>query len=153
MTHYIYPEETTATNYDALTGLPNLTYFFKLCEKKKLLIIKENKQACLIYIDLNGMKYYNEQNGFAQGDVLLKEVSELLANSFGVIDCCHIGADRFAVIMTEENIQERIEQLFYKFEKQEPQLTMRVGIYSTGVEDVPVTIAYDRAKLKREKYE
>ena len=136
-----------AANYDALTGLPNLAYFFKLCEIGKARVFSEGKQGCLLYMDLNGMKYYNHRNGFAQGDVLLKGLAKLLALVFGPEDCCHIGADRFVVSTTEDGLEDRLNHFFEAFEQAKDHLPVRVGVYSTGMEDVPVTTAYDRAKV------
>lgn len=136
-----------AENYDTLTGLPNLAYFFKHCEIGKERIFREGKNGCILYIDLNGMKYYNSRYGFAQGDRLLKAVGELLTRIFGQEDSCHVVADRYAVSTTEDGLQERIQQFFDESEKMEHHLPVRVGIYSTSMEDVPVSSAYDRAKM------
>lgn len=134
-------------NYDALTGLPNLAHFFKLCEIGKARVFSEGKQGCLLYIDLNGMKYYNHRKGFAEGDKLLKAFAELLAQTFGHEDCCHIGSDRFAVSTIEDGLEDRLNGFFDAVERMENHLPVRVGIYSTSVEDVPVSSAYDRAKI------
>ena len=136
-----------AANYDMLTGLPNLAYFFKHCEDGKARLFKENKHGCLLYIDLNGMKYYNFRFGFAEGDKLLITIADILARIFGHEDCCHVGADRFAVSAEEDNLEEHIRQFLDEFEQAKRHLPVRVGIYSTSLEDVPVSSAYDRAKL------
>ncbi len=136
-----------AANYDVLTGLPNLAYFFKHFEVGRERVFSEGKQACLLYIDLNGMKYYNSRYGFAEGDRLLKSVADILARIFGHEDSCHVVADRFAVSATEDGIEDRLRLFFDEFEKDENHLPVRVGIYSTSMEDVPVSAAYDRAKL------
>ena len=136
-----------AANYDSLTGLPSLAYFFKRCEIEKERFFSEGKQACLLYIDLNGMKYYNHRNGFAAGDRLLQAFADLLAKTFGHEECCHIGADRFAAASREVGLEDRLRLFFDETEKLEEHLPVRVGIYSTSIEDVPVSNAYDRAKM------
>ena len=136
-----------AANYDSLTGLPNLAYFFKLCEIRKTRAFRDGKQACLLYIDLNGMKYFNHRYGFAQGDRMLKEFAALLTRTFGPEDCCHIGADRFAAFTIDEGLEGSLMRLFEKFGQAEHHLPVRVGIYSADPEDVPVSSAYDRAKM------
>ena len=136
-----------AANYDMLTGLPNLTCFFKHCEIGKERVFREGGDGCLLYIDLNGMKYYNSRYGFAEGDKLLKSAADTLARVFGHEDCCHISADRFAVSTTEDGLEERIGLFFDEFSKSEYHLPARVGVYSTSLEDVPVSTAYDRAKM------
>lgn len=134
-------------NYDALTGLPNLAYFFKRCEIGKARVQSEGKTGVLLYIDLNGMKYYNFRKGFAEGDRMLKKFAEIMAGTFGHEDCCHIGADRFAVSTTEDGLEERLQRFFDEVKQMEGHLPVQVGVYSTGMEDVPVTSAYDKAKV------
>ena len=136
-----------ATNYDALTGLPNLAYFFKRCEIAKARVFKQGEQGCILYMDLNGMKYYNHRNGFAEGDKLLKSFSERLARTFGHENCCHIGGDRFAACAKNEGIEERLQRFLDEVGQMENHLPVRVGIYSTDLEDVPISTGYDRAKL------
>ena len=136
-----------ALRYDALTGLPNLAYFFKLCEIGKARVFREGKQGALLYMDLDGMKYFNHKNGFAEGDNLLKSFAMLLSDTFGHEDSCHIGADRFVVSATDDGLEEKLVHLFAQFERMDQHLPVRVGIYSTRIEDVPVSSAYDRAKM------
>jgi len=136
-----------AANYDALTGLPNLAYFFKLCEILKERLLREGKQGVLLYMDLNGMKYFNDRNGFAEGDELLKIFADLLVRTFGTDRCCHIGADRFAAASTDDRLEERLNRFFGEVRQLKYHLPVRVGIYSTAVDAAPVSTAYDRAKM------
>ena len=138
-----------AAQYDDLTGLPNLSWFFKLCEAGKSRMLDEGKHACLLYMDLNGMKYFNHRNGFAEGDRLLRAFSELLVRLFGKENCCHIGADRFAACVSDEDSDRLLHQLFACARQinDGKTLPVRVGIYSTAMENVPISSAYDRAKM------
>ena len=138
-----------AAHYDGLTGLPNLAYFFKLCEIRKARLLSEGKHGCLLYIDLDGMKYYNQRYGFAAGDKLLQALSDLLVRTFGHEDCCHIAADRFAVSTTEEGLEDRLSAFLAEVPKINggSHLPVRIGVYTTSMEDVPVSSAFDRAKM------
>ncbi len=137
------------SHYDELTGLPNLTWFFKLYEAKKTQAAAEGKQDVLLYLDLNGMKYFNHQHGFAEGDKLLKAFSAVLLEIFGKENCCHITADRFAASTAEDGLEERLRRLFDEAAKSNNGVTLpvRVGIYSNGFENVSVSTAFDRAKM------
>ena len=138
-----------AARYDPLTGLPNLTWFFTISEMEKARLRKENRQSALLYIDLSGMKYFNHRNGFAEGDKLLKALANVLQSVFGKEHCCHIGADRFAAATAEELLPGHLE--YFRTEaltmNDGNTLPIRVGVYSTAIEDVPVSMAYDRAKM------
>lgn len=138
-----------ASHYDGLTGLPSLTWFFQLCEAKKTETPGKGRQNILLYIDLNGMKYFNHRYGFAEGDKMLKAFSALLETTFGKEDVCHIAADRFAAATTDEDLEDRLRRMFEEAGKANDgnMLPVRVGIYSFGIENVSVSTAFDRAKI------
>ena len=138
-----------ASHYDGLTGLPSLTWFFQLFEAKKTENPGEGQQFVLLYIDLNGMKYFNHRYGFAEGDKMLKAFAALLEKTFGKENTCHIAADRFAAAATDKDLENRLRQLFDEAEKSNGgnMLPVRVGIYPTGMENVSVSTAFDRAKM------
>ncbi len=138
-----------ANFYDALTGLPNLSYFFDLAETGKTAMRRRGEYAVLLYIDLNGMKYFNHKNGFAEGDQLLHSFAKLLIQTFSNENCGHVSADRFAVFTEEKGLEDKLRLLFQKAKETNggKSLPVRVGIYPTRLEDVTVSFAYDRAKI------
>ncbi len=138
-----------AGHYDALTGLPNMAHFFTLAEAGKEALIAGGESPALLYMDLNGMKSYNDTYGFAEGDKLLRGFANLLAQTFGKESCCHIGGDRFAVCAAEGGLADTLQRLFLSAKALNGgnSLAVRVGIYSIGAEDVPISSACDRAKI------
>jgi GTP pyrophosphokinase len=102
--HALHEESFLKANrYDNLTGLPNMTHFFSLAEEGKTALKAKGGQAVILYIDLDGMKSYNDNYGFAEGDRLLKAFAQVLDKTFGNENCCHISADRFAVYTEDES--------------------------------------------------
>ena len=138
-----------ASHYDLLTGLPSMTYFFDLADAGKNAIHNEGGEAVMLYMDLNGMKFFNSTHSFSEGDKLLKAFALLLIRSFGKENCCHIGADHFAVYTREEGLEDTLRQFFLNCQKINGgnSLPVKVGIYSTRQGNVPVSAACDRAKL------
>jgi len=138
-----------SAHYDDLTGLPSMTLFFRLGTVWKDRACSEGQNATLLYIDLNGMKLFNKKYGFGEGDRLLKAFSKVLIGIFGKENCCHVAADHFAVFSTENNLENQLQQLFRETKEinENRTLPLRVGVYSTGIEDVPISTAYDRAKM------
>ena len=138
-----------ASHYDYLTGLPGMTYFFELALTGRNEMIGQGIEPVLLFIDLNGMKYYNRKFGFAEGNKLLAACGKLLARSFGNENCCHIAGDHFAAFTQRDGLEERLEELFREARELNGgnSLTMRVGIYSAAIEDVPPDTACDRAKF------
>ena len=135
--------------YDYLTGLPNMTHFLRLAEESRRNADETGIELAMLYMDLCGMKYYNAQNGFADGDKLLWEFARVLSTTFGSDNCCHAGEDHFAVYTGEEGIEQTLERFFEKCETINGgnSLPVRVGIYSSRFGLVAASTACDRAKL------
>ena len=138
-----------ASHYDMLTGLPSMAYFFELAEAGRNAIHSEGHNAVMLYMDLNGMKFFNSAHSFSEGDKLLKSFALLLIRTFDKENCCHIGADHFAAFTREDGLEDTLRQFFLDCQKINGgnSLPVKVGVYSTRLGDVPVSAACDRAKL------
>ena len=135
--------------YDHLTGLPGMSYFFELAESGRRGLYARDKDPILLYIDLNGMKFYNQKYGFAEGDRLLQAFGRVLTRYFGHQNCGHLAQDHFVVLTEGAGIAERLQLLFTDARELNNgrSLPVRVGIYLDWAEDVSVGIACDRAKI------
>ena len=142
-------EQKRSANYDSLTGLPGMTWFFELAVSGKTAYVEQGKEPVMLYIDLNGMKYFNRKYGFAEGNKLLAAFGRLLSSIFGNECCCHIAGDHFAAFAEAEGLEQKLETLIREAKELNGgnTLTVRVGIYSNAVEDVPADTACDRAKF------
>ena len=138
-----------ASNYDYLTGLPSMTYFFELAEAARESMVARGENPALLYMDLSGMKFFNAKYGFAAGDELLKEFAKVLVHTFGSECCCRIGGDHFAAFSKGEGLEDVLRQFFedYREANGGKNLPVRVGIYLDGTEGARVSIACDRAKF------
>ena len=138
----------TSNNYDYLTGLPQMTYFFELAEEGKKAIEGAGGNAVLLFINLRGMKYFNTNYGFAEGNLLIKSVAKILTDIFSNENCCHLNADHYAVYTEEKGLKEKLQRLFEECRgiNNGKTLPVCVGIYLNRMEDVLVSTAIDRAK-------
>ena len=136
-------------HYDDLTGLSDMTLFFELGEAAKTCVLKGGGQPILLYFNLDGMKFFNANYGFAQGDRILQAFAGLLLRNFGTENCCRIGADHFAAVSEETGLEDKLNGIFYEFGCLNDGKTppVHVGIYPYHMEDVPISFACDRAKL------
>ncbi len=138
-----------ASRYDSLTGLPNMSYFFELADAGKEALFRQGGSVVLLYLDFNGMKFFNTKYGYAEGDRLLKAFADLLAETFRNENCCRVSGDHFTVYTREEGLEERLHRFFGECAKLNggKTLPLKVGIYSSREGDVNVSSACDRAKL------
>ncbi len=146
-------------NTDALTGLPNMNYFFKLAEKNRQIMKDSGKEPAFLYFNLIGMKYFNRQFDFLEGDRLIIAVADVLRQEFGEENCSRFGLDQFAVLTEDVDLRSRLEVILQKCRDANDgkSLPVRVGIYPEKIADVSVNIACDRAKyasdMHRTSYE
>ena len=138
-----------ANQYDYLTGLPSMTWFFELAEASKDVYIRDGKVPVLLYMDLCGMKFFNTKNSFAEGDRLLRDFARILSRTFHNENCCHIGADHFAAITSEDGLEEELNRFIEECGGMNGgnSLPVHIGIYSHRMGQVPISTACDRAKI------
>lgn len=87
-----------ATRTDLLTDMQNRNAY----EKDLYTISRECKESLgCIYIDVNGLKYLNDNFGHDYGDKMLKTVAEELKRYFGSEHSYRIGGDEFVVFVPD----------------------------------------------------
>lgn len=84
--------------YDQITGLPNRSGFFEQLNKIIQNSYRNDKNFVVFFIDLDDFKAVNDTLGHDCGDVLMKEVSELLKDIFKDCFTARFGGDEFIVI-------------------------------------------------------
>ncbi|QKF73611.1 multi-sensor domain-containing diguanylate cyclase [Aliarcobacter faecis] len=98
---------------DELTQLFNRRFFNLKIEEEINRAKRENKYLCLIILDIDYFKQYNDTYGHQKGDIVLQEVTKVLksrtnrASDFAF----RIGGEEFAIITNLE--KEKIEQFIY----------------------------------------
>ncbi|MCR4740923.1 MAG: diguanylate cyclase, partial [Lachnospiraceae bacterium] len=135
--------------YDHLTGLPSMTAFFGLADAGCRTIIKKGRHPYFLFLDLNGMEFFNHRNGFSKGDSLLRSFAHLLTRYFGDDNCCRFGEDHFAVFTDEQAIDEILHELFTQWQSSPDtnSLPVRVGVYHFQGDEADISSAYDCAML------
>ncbi|MGW1747189.1 putative bifunctional diguanylate cyclase/phosphodiesterase [Streptomyces sp. NPDC002092] len=97
--------------HDALTGLPNRTFFFERLEKA--LGAGRGQRYGLCYLDLDGFKTVNDSLGHAAGDRLLVEVADRLqgcATAPGEM-VARLGGDEFVALTTGTDTEREVDEL------------------------------------------
>ncbi|MBV8247037.1 MAG: GGDEF domain-containing protein [Comamonas sp.] len=93
-------------HHDGLTGLPNRTLFHYSVAQQLALCQRNNKELCILFIDLDGFKAVNDTFGHATGDQLLREVSLRMTQACRESDIsARLGGDEFAVALIHSDLE------------------------------------------------
>lgn len=84
---------------DELTGLYNRRAFSTLCEQQLKVAHRTKRPMAVLFVDLDNMKLINDTFGHDEGDLALKEIGNILKESFRESDIiARIGGDEFAIM-------------------------------------------------------
>lgn len=96
----LYAEAKKRANTDELTGLFNHRFFHQCLDEEIARCSRFGEIFCLLYIDLDLFKIYNDTQGHLEGDEILRIVSREIKSSIRMIDTSfRYGGDEFAVIL------------------------------------------------------
>jgi len=91
---------------DQLTGLLNRASFYEDCRRYR------GNISGLISIDMNELKWINDNYGHAEGDKAIKTVTKCLSEAFGrKFPVYRMGGDEFTVIIWEGNEKETDDKI------------------------------------------
>jgi diguanylate cyclase (GGDEF)-like protein/PAS domain S-box-containing protein len=87
---------------DSLTGLYNRRHFSSVMQKE-LDRVERTKSTCsILMIDIDRFKAFNDMYGHAEGDRLLREVGELIRDTFRSMDFSfRFGGEEFVIFLPE----------------------------------------------------
>jgi two-component system cell cycle response regulator len=86
---------------DELTGLHNRRGFIGLAEQRLKLTSRQRVRSTLIFIDVDNLKYINDNFGHREGDYALQEIAALLRECFRESDIIgRLGGDEFCVLLS-----------------------------------------------------
>ncbi len=109
---------------DELTGVPNRRA--GLARLNLLMKSEVNYPICIVFIDMDGLKFVNDALGHAYGDVYIRTVADTITSAIRGNDfCARIGGDEFLVILVREN------------EHTARMVMQRVDLILSGLSDTP----------------
>jgi len=139
----ILREINTKLNYisshDSLTKLLNRRSFSNHVSEKMRMVGKSKKIATLILIDVDHFKHVNDKFGHSVGDIVLKEVSNIIIKHIKITDLAtRWGGEEFLIFLFEssineayvlaENIRQEIQNKVIVTDKFQIQITASFGI-------------------------
>lgn len=127
-------------HYDALTHLPNRSYFHDLMEQMVQRATETNTKFTLLFLDLDGFKQVNDNLGHHIGDELLRHAAARLVSSLRENDIvARLGGDEFVALLTDsednrdiiegicKRIINEISRLYY-FDGHEVRISTSIGV-------------------------
>jgi diguanylate cyclase (GGDEF)-like protein len=108
------------SNRDGLTGLYNRRHFDDRLKQEAIRAFRQGYNLYLLFIDLDGLKAYNDKYGHQQGDNLLIELAEITQDNIrkDVDSAYRYGGDEFAIALPHANRQQALkvsERLLAKY--------------------------------------
>ena len=100
---------------DKLTGVKNSTAYLQEVAFLKNDILQKKADFSIFVIDVNGLKYVNDNYGHEIGNELIIKVTQMIVEVFGEENVYRIGGDEFAVILCGIT-QDECSVLVRKFE-------------------------------------
>jgi two-component system cell cycle response regulator len=103
---------------DELTQLHNRRGFVSLAQQRLKLTSRQGVRSTLIFIDVDNLKYINDNFGHCEGDRALQQIAGLLRECFRETDIIgRLGGDEFCVLLSHTSatgdllIRKRLAQL------------------------------------------
>lgn len=134
---------------DMLTGLYNRNRYIERLEAYKQV---QDQQIGAIYIDLNGLKKVNDEQGHRAGDELIVRAAGTIAGIFAE-DAYRVGGDEFVVILLDvsrEDFARKTEQLHRQMQENSVDASIG-GVWQASTENLENLLRRADENMYREK--
>lgn len=134
---------------DMLTGLYNRNRYIERLEAYKQV---QDQQIGAIYIDLNGLKKVNDEQGHRAGDELIVRAAGTIAGIFAE-DAYRVGGDEFVVILLDvsrEDFARKTEQLCRQMQENSVDASIG-GVWQASTENLENLLRRADENMYREK--
>ncbi|HEX5755063.1 MAG TPA: sensor domain-containing diguanylate cyclase [Arenimonas sp.] len=146
---------------DEMTGLHNRRGFYLLAEPALAAARRREGRCLLAYVDVDGLKRINDEQGHEAGDVLIVDVARVLRAAFRSSDVlARMGGDEFCALvvdteMDEVQLRQRIDGAFAEFNRGSSRLyplSSSIGIVTADPADhIDELLAQADARMYVEK--
>ena len=136
--HLLLDRLEKLSSIDLLTGLYNRN---KLNSYMNEILASPDAPTALIFMDINGLKKVNDNEGHIAGDNLIKRAANTLISTFHEDDIFRVGGDEFVIIkrnVDEERVLELIGKLNKKAKKNDVSFAVGYAMteYSKDIERI-----------------
>ncbi|MBR6093988.1 MAG: GGDEF domain-containing protein [Lachnospiraceae bacterium] len=96
---------------DSLTGVGNKNAYTKKEKELNADVGNGLKNLAIVMIDLNGLKYINDNYGHNNGDLYIRGCCHIICEVFKHSPVYRIGGDEFVAVLTGEDYSERLARM------------------------------------------
>jgi diguanylate cyclase (GGDEF)-like protein len=90
---------------DSMTGIYNYRYFYKRLSEETLRAKRYDRELGLVIFDIDSFKSFNDNYGHQAGDLILKQLSDLITKTIRSIDVVsRYGGEEFCIIMPDTGV-------------------------------------------------
>ncbi|MEE9499858.1 MAG: sensor domain-containing diguanylate cyclase [Candidatus Omnitrophota bacterium] len=132
--------------HDSLTGLYVHKYFIERLKDEVKSSLRNNMDICLLMLDLDNFKAYNDKYGHTAGDLVLKHISSILKSFTKPGDIVsRYGGEEFTLLLLNkgkptgakiaESIRQKINKTPLVLRREKTKLTVSIGVASCPSEE------------------
>ena len=123
-------------HFDSLVPLPNRRGFLRQLELGLARVERFGEPSAVLFVDLDGLKLFNDSYGHAAGDRALIQVAALLVGGVRGTDCVgRLGGDEFAILLDHADEQSAADTAARLVE------TVAGNSFDAGGTSVPLSLA------------
>jgi diguanylate cyclase (GGDEF)-like protein len=92
--------------HDPLTGLFNRRYLDDTLPREIIRARRQNTEICLAMLDIDHFKHFNDTFGHEAGDVILRELGQVLRENVRKSDiACRFGGEEFVLVLLDSPLE------------------------------------------------
>ena len=146
-----FQQEIYNSTHDSLTGLYTKEYLYQ--KIREFLVMNQDKQYMIVFVDVKNFKIINDVFGNAFGDHTLRHLASWIQTGLSENCVCgRLAGDTFGVCLpVDEFDPHRIEHELANFEVTKDTLSHKVlihlGVYVVTEKNLDISVMFDRAHL------